>query len=253
MISNDGDALQLATFDRPRLHEQVLKHMTHLIAEGRWSPGTALPAEGELAQRFKVSRTIIRECVRVLASRGMLNVRQGRSIYVTPHAEWRITEPLALLVRSDHMSLLNWLEVRTLLEMDCADLAARRATAQESDLLTELVARQAQCDDDPDAYRDLDIMFHLGIAQATHNPALLRLVEGVIQPLREQLDERALTSQTRHVSTEEHRAILQQIHRGAQLEARAAMAAHLGRVAAEIAALLPGEETRGEERLSARP
>jgi len=172
---------------------------------------------------------------------------------VTPHAEWRITEPLALLVRSDHMSLLNWLEVRTLLEMDCADLAARRATAQESDLLTELVARQAQCDDDPDAYRDLDIMFHLGIAQATHNPALLRLVEGVIQPLREQLDERALTSQTRHVSTEEHRAILQQIHRGAQLEARAAMAAHLGRVAAEIAALLPGEETRGEERLSARP
>src|SRR5690242_11808334 len=101
----------MITFDRPRLHEQVLAHMTGLIVDGDWRPGDTLPAEGGLARQFEVSRTIIGECVRVLASRGMLDVRQGRSIYVTPNTQWRVTEPLALLVRADRASLLNWLEV----------------------------------------------------------------------------------------------------------------------------------------------
>jgi DNA-binding FadR family transcriptional regulator len=224
----------ISTFDRPRLHDQVLAHMTRLIIEGYWPAGTALPAEGELAHQFKVSRTVLRECVRVLASRGMLDVRQGRSIYVVPHAGWKVTEPLALLVRSDHASLLNWLEVRTLLEMDCAGLAAQRATGEDRTLVAQLIERLDLCDDDPDTYRELDIRFHLSIAQATHNPALVRLLEGVIQPLREQLEERALSPRTRHASNEEHREIVARICAGNAPATRAAMAAHLGRVVEEI-------------------
>ncbi len=241
MISSDRNTVLAVTFDRPHLHDQVLAHMTGLIAEGHWPAGTMLPAESDLAQQFKVSRTIVRECVRVLGSRGMLDVHQGRSLYVMPHAEWKITEPLSLLVRSDRASLLNWLEVRTLLEMDCADLAARRATDEECHLLDQTINPLALSEDDPAAYREIDIRFHLTIAKATHNPALARLLEAVIQPLREQLDERALTSQTRHASTEEHRAIAACMRDGDAAGTRAAMAAHLGRVADEIRQVLREE------------
>lgn len=229
------------TFERPRLHDQVLEHMTQLIAMGQWSAGTVLPGEGELAKQLKVSRTVVRECVRVLASRGMVDVHQGRGITVRNHAAWNVTAPLALLVRSDQTALLNWLEVRTLLEMDAAGLAAVRATDDDRAALQQIVEELARCDDDPDAYRILDIRFHVILAQATHNPALVRLLEGVIQPLREQLEERDLTPQTRHTSTEEHAAIVACLGRRDSHSARTAMSVHLGRVADEINRLLQGE------------
>jgi len=229
------------TFDRPRLHVQLLEHMTRLIATGLWTPSTVLPAEGELAQQFKVSRTVVRECVRVLAARGMLDVRQGRGIVVLPHADWKVTEPLALLVRSDRASLLDWLEVRTLLEMDSAGLAAQRVTHDEQEALYQLLRGQETSEGAPDTYRDLDIQFHLAIAHATRNPALVRLLEGVIQPLREQLEERSLSSQTRHASTDEHRAIVVCLAGHDPSGAREAMARHLSRVANEVIQVL-GEE-----------
>ena len=229
------------TFERPRLRDQVLGHMTRLITEGTWPAGTALPSEGELAQQLKVSRTVVRECVRVLASRGMLDVRQGRVISVAPHARWNATEPLALLVKSDYDEVLNWLEVRALLEQGSAELAARRATPQDHARLDEIMRRLRVSDDAPDAYREGDIEFHLTIARSTGNLALARLLEGVIHPLHEQLEERALTPHTRHASTREHDEILARIVRRDAPGARAAMAAHQARVAGETRELLRKE------------
>jgi GntR family transcriptional regulator, transcriptional repressor for pyruvate dehydrogenase complex len=241
MIGEDTTGAASVTFDRPPLYEQVLSHMTGLITRGEWPAGAPLPPEGELARQFKVSRTVIRECVRVLASRGMVNVRQGRNIYVTPHENWKATESLALLVRSDHASLMYWLEVRTLLELDCVGLAAERAGEDDLAELAALIAQQSDCEDDPVAYRTLDIRFHLGIARATHNPALLRLAEGVIQPLREQMEERVLTPETRHASTAEHREILARLRERDAAGARRALAAQLGRVADEITQVLESQ------------
>jgi DNA-binding FadR family transcriptional regulator len=231
----------LVTFARPRLRDQVLGHMTRLVMEGAWPSGGQLPSEGDLAQELKVSRTVIRECVSILASRGMLDVRQGRTITVAPHAKWTATEPLALLVRSDHEAVLNWLEVRIMLELGSAEMAARRATQDDLDELDQLMTRLRAADDDPDRYRDSDIAFHLTIARATRNPSLVRLLQGVIQPLHEQLEERALTPLTRHVSTAEHATIVRCIMRGDAEGAREAMAAHLARVVDETRQLLEQE------------
>lgn len=222
------------TFDRPRLHEQVLTHMTRMITQEEWPAGTILPSEAELAQQYKVSRTVVRECVRVLASRGMMRVSAGRGIAVASHEDWNVTEPLALLVRSDHASMFQWLEVRIMLETEAVGLAAQRANDEDIDVLRRIMDRLVVHVDDPDRYRELDIEFHVNIARATHNSALLRLFEGVIQPLRDQIEERALTSQTRHLSNQEHVEILLHLTRGDDVEARVAMSAHVGRVADEI-------------------
>lgn len=235
------------SFERPRLGDQVLDHMTHMITQGVWAAGTPLPAEGELAQELKVSRTVVRECVRVLASRGMLDVQQGRLITVTPHEKWNVIEPLALLVKSDYASVFSWLEVRWLLELGSAELAAERSTPRDHAHLEELMQRLRVADEDPDAYRAADIAFHLAIAGATGNPALVRLLKGVIQPLNEQLEERALTPLTRHASTCEHGDIVACITRHDGPAARAAMAAHLTRVMEETRQLL---RILGEQKLA---
>jgi DNA-binding FadR family transcriptional regulator len=236
-----ADDITLVTFDRPRLRDQVLGHMTRMVIEGVWPSGGPLPSEGDLAQAFKVSRTVVRECVSIMASRGMLDVKQGRTIIVAPHARWKATESLALLVRSDHDAVLNWLEVRIMLELGSAEMAAIRATGDDIIALDQLMKKLRVADDDPDTYRDSDIAFHLTIARATANPSLVRLLQGVIQPLHEQLEERSLTPLTRHVSTIEHDAIVDRIRERDAAGARAAMAAHLERVVEETKQLLDQE------------
>jgi len=233
--------MAIVTFDRPRLRDQVLAHMTRQVTGGQWMSGSPLPSEGDLAQDFKVSRTVIRECVGILASRGMLQVTQGRVITVAPHERWNATEPLALLVRSDHDAVLNWLEVRTVLELGSAEMAARRASADDLEQLADLMRPLRAANEDPDTYREADIAFHLTIARSTGNPSLVRLLEGVILPLHQQLEERALTPHTRHASTGEHDAIVRAITRRDPEGARAAMAAHLARVVSETKQLLEKE------------
>jgi len=227
-------------FERPRLTDQAVSHLTGMITSGAWPAGTVLPPEAELAQQFGVSRTVVRECVRVLASRGMLEVRQGRGTSVTPPASWTVTETLALLVKADRSALLRWLEVRTILEVESAALAAQRLTEADRDRLREALRRLEEEAVQPDAYLDADIDFHLAIAQATQNPALVRLLRPVVLPLREHLQETALLAQARSAAAREHRAIGAAVLGGDPAGARAAMAAHLGRVADEIVQIMNG-------------
>jgi len=177
---------------RPRLTEQVAEHITRLIAGGQWPAGMVLPPEGDLAHQYGVSRTVIRECVRVLSSRGMVDVRQGRGTSVQPPAAWTVTEPLALLVQADRAELLHWLEVRTILEVESAGLAAIRAADGDIATLQRAMVQLEETSADPDAFISAHLTFHLGIAAATGNPALLRLLRPVVQPLRAHLQDAAV-------------------------------------------------------------
>ena len=223
---------------RLRLTEQVEASITRLITEARWPAGTVLPPEADLAVRFGVSRTVIRECVRVLASRGMLDVKQGRGTIVNDLSAWRVVEPLASFVKADTHSLLDWLEVRMILEMGSAALAARRCTQEDRVLLEEALRRTEESGTDPDATMEADIALHLAIAQTTHNPALLRILEPVVQPLREQLQATALLPRARRLAVREHCALVEGILAADSERARHAMSAHLTRVAEEISELL---------------
>lgn len=233
------------TFERPRLTEQVVDHVTRLITDGTWASGAVLPTEGELAQRFGVSRTVIRECMRVLASRGMLDVRQGRGTTVMSPASWNVTEPLALLVRADRPSLLNWLEVRTILELESARLAAARADGEDRRALGAALRRVCDAAQQPDDYVEADIALHLQVAQAARNPQLHLLLRPLVQPLRRELHETVRVATATEAATREHTAIVERVLAGDSDGARAAMLLHLRRVADEIATLTePAEGDR---------
>lgn len=234
------------TFERPRVGEQVMSHFTQLITDGTWGAGEVLPTEGELAQQFGVSRTVIRECVRVLVSRGMLDVRQGRGTIVTAPDSWNVTEPLTLLIRADRASLLNWLEVRTIMELETARLAAARADEQDRVALQAALARVCDVTQQPDSYVEADIALHLTIGQAGHNPQLHLMLQPLVQPLRVELHETVRIATATAAATREHTAIVERILAGDGEGARAAMLLHLRRVADEIAEVVGTGNGQGE-------
>ena len=221
-------------------------HLTRLITDGTWEAGATIPTEGELAQQFGVSRTVVRECVSVLASRGMLDVRQGRGTFVTPPEAWNVTEPLAMLVAADRPALLSWLEVRTILETESSALAAQRHTESDAAALRDALRQLEDADagHDQDAFKEADIHLHLTIARATRNPALLLLLRPVVQPLREQLHDTAQQADARAIAAHEHRALVECIVAGDADGARRVMAEHLARVVEEIAQVAREEPLR---------
>ncbi len=170
----------------------------------------------------------------------MLSVRQGRGTTVAPASRWNIAEPLALLVKADRTDLLRWLEVRTILEVESAALAAQRLTPDDAAALREALER-VLASADADTYREADIHLHLTIARATQNPALLRLLHPLVQPLREQLQSTAIVAENRRDATLEHEAIVSCILAQDAPGARLAMRKHLDRVADEIAQVMRQE------------
>ncbi len=127
------------------LHAHVVQQMVRLIVSGTLSAGAALPTESELADYFRVSRTVIREAVRLLASKGLVDVKHGRGMWVLPSSRWDKLSPLVLFerlqVRGDNQALFNeLLEVRRLVEVEAAGLAAARRTSADLPALQAAVA-----------------------------------------------------------------------------------------------------------------
>ena len=170
-----------------RLYEQIVQQIEESILKGDLKPGDQLPAERELAQRFGVSRTAVREAVKALREKGLVEAYSGRGTFITDGTSQAVRQSLDLMVRigqpegSTHLA-----EVRAILEPEIAALAALRA--QESDLvvLREAVAVMDRAQRDPDAYIEADLDFHLALAEAASNPLILSLIDSIVGLLREQ-------------------------------------------------------------------
>lgn len=166
---------------RPPGYEWAASQISGMIVDAGLRPGDRLPTERALAERLGVSRTIVREAVRVLSASGMVRARQGSGIYVA-----RATAPFAsaaidLSMPVDPEHMLSLFEFRRTLESEAARLAAERiAPRQLRDLEEEAAstARHASADQRTEFTR-ADQRLHSGIAEATRNPFLLQSVTTV--------------------------------------------------------------------------
>jgi GntR family transcriptional repressor for pyruvate dehydrogenase complex len=171
------------TFRHGRLSGQVLLQIENMIAEG-FPPGTHLPTEDELAEQFRVSRIVIREAMKIVEDRGVVEVRAGRGTIVVPAKSDHVKASLYRLIRSSGAPILQemiqLLELRGVLEESAAGLAAVRAT--EADL-AELEAALKSMREGivAEAVYSADLRFHIAIARASGN----RFFEVVLEPLTE--------------------------------------------------------------------
>ncbi|GAB2807801.1 FadR/GntR family transcriptional regulator [Lentzea nigeriaca] len=168
------------------LASAVTAELVQRIVRGTYPAGDTLPAEPVLCQTFSVSRTVIREAVKVLQEKGLVRVRQGSGTMVSPRVQWNMLDELVLaatIAEDESLSILDDLVVtRRLLESDMAQVAARTADREVVERLRALVDLMDELVDDVATYEEHDRIFHDTIMQASGN----RIARGVVRSLEAQ-------------------------------------------------------------------
>lgn len=208
-----------------RLYQTIARKIEELIEAGVYPPGGRLPGERELAENLGVSRVTIREAEIALQAVGRLEIKTGSGVYVTKDYSGT-SESLP------DASAFEVTEARLLVESEAAALAARNITDAEIDQLEELVERMG--DPDLDVANEADELFHLTIAKASNNEALVHSVQNLWR-MRERLPKVKETYQAVcvHDATtriEEHRDVFKALKAHDSSAARAAMREHFQRL-----------------------
>lgn len=170
------------------LREQVLNAIGSRIISGELSPGDVLPKEDTLSEQYGVSRTVIREAVKGLAARGLVESRPKVGTIIRPRSDWQMLDPSVLewvaSSKPDSEFMYSLAEVRLAIEPPMAALAARNATDGDIALIVaaydHLEAAEA---DNEDAWAKADLEFHSCIVAACHNEFLAYIVRAIRKPL----------------------------------------------------------------------
>jgi len=217
-----------------RLFELIVQQVEDSILKGQLKPGDQLPAERDLAQRFGVSRTAVREAVKTLREKGLVEAYSGRGTFVTDGTSRAIRESLDLLIRINRQE--GWAhlgELRYILEPEIAALAAPRIEEPLLTTMREAVAAMDRSLHDPDAYVDADLDFHLALAEAAANPLVLSLLDSIVGLLREQRSRIFNVDGGPERGQFHHKRILAAVEARNADAAREAMRAHLQQVVAD--------------------
>jgi GntR family transcriptional regulator, transcriptional repressor for pyruvate dehydrogenase complex len=231
-----------------RLYEQIVEQIEDSILKGTLKPGDQLPAERELAQRFGVSRTAVREAVKALREKGLVEAYSGRGTFITDGTSQAIRQSIDLMVKFGRPnSSMHLAELRSILEPEIAALAATRAEEQYITAMQEAYEVMDRSREDPAGYIEADLDFHLAMAEAAGNPLILSLIDSIVDLLREQRVRIFQVEGGPERGQFHHRQILDaMIQRDAE-KARAAMRAHLQQVRedskASEAQLVPAKST----------
>lgn len=214
----------------PRLSDKVADQMLETILTRKLRAGDRLPSERELGEQFGVSRTVVREAVRALVAKGVIEVRSGSGLRVTAVDAAAVSESMSLYLRGGSIDFAKVHEVRTLLEIHLAGVAAHEASDGDLHELRAIHDRMRAELDDVEAAARHDLEFHRLIATATQNDVYLLLLDSIgtalIDIRRENLGSGASTT-----TLDQHEAILEFLEARDPEGARAAMSAHLDGVA----------------------
>jgi DNA-binding FadR family transcriptional regulator len=211
----------------PRLYRVVSGRIEALIREEDIKPGERLPAERDLAAKLGVSRTSLREALIALELGGVVEVRGGSGVYVSEQAAQKSVRPAA------GPGPFEVLAARRMVEVEVAALAAKNATPAAVDAILVAVEQMEQNQDNRGENESADRDFHLAIARAAGNSALVGVIEYLWNQrgtLWHKLTEHFQTEELRQQTLLDHRAILAAIASQDVAGARTAMRAHLDRV-----------------------
>lgn len=195
------------------LSDSISNKIKNLIRNGNYQPGQKIPNEQELVAMLNVSRSTIREAVKILASKNILEIKRGKGTYVCmiPGVD---SDPFGFDFMDKSNLLVHLCELRTMLEPQVAVLSAQRATKQELDemktivddmeMLYSKVSRRDLSSSDVDELSDKDAEFHNLLYRMSHNPALDRIVPAVNKAIMESYTDlkfRNTSREHKHIST----------------------------------------------------
>jgi GntR family transcriptional repressor for pyruvate dehydrogenase complex len=220
-----------------RLYEQIVQQIEESILSGSLKTGEQLPAERELAQQFGVSRTAVREAVKALREKGLVEAFSGRGTFITNGTSQSIRQSLDRMLKiGQPEGSLQLAEVRAILEPGIAALAATRIEESHLATMREAYAVMDRKRDDPQAYIEADLDFHLSLAEAAANPIILSLIDSIVGVLREQRIRIFNVVGGPERGQFHHKRILEAVEQRDPVKAQEAMRAHLDQVRDDSAA-----------------
>jgi GntR family transcriptional regulator, transcriptional repressor for pyruvate dehydrogenase complex len=215
---------------RQRLPEVVADAVQQEILSAGLKLGDRLPTEPELAERYRVSRTVVREAARLLAQRGLVTVRPGRGMTVAEVDGRFIAEQYGLLMSLSEGTFAQLLELRLVLEVEMAALAAARRTPEQVAAMHESNRRLAQARGSREAFLAADLALHELMAEATGNPFFALVISPINGFLRDAYSTGpGYPSEADH-TVEEHGEIAAAIAAGDPAGARFQTERHLRRI-----------------------
>jgi DNA-binding FadR family transcriptional regulator len=191
----------------PKASDILATRLRELIAKGRITPGSFLPTERELVAESGLSRTSVRDALRVLETEGLITTKVGRTggSMVTLPGRAAVARSVELFVRTNGIRLESLLECRVAVEPTLARLAAKHRTEAQLAEMEALHDQFVAVVNDVTRYKSVNLDWHLAVARASGNEPLIALMEAISTPIRDAMD-------YQHVTTPELRAIAVKAH-----------------------------------------
>ncbi len=217
-----------------RLHEQVLDALVESIVAEKFASGDSLPSEAEMCEVYGVSRSSVREALRVLAEKGLIEVRHGLGTRVNPPERWDFMDAVVLSARRKNGAMepifKELHEARRIVECEVAALAAQRASTDDRTRLARSLDELRAAGSDSSAFADAAFEFHRILFEASGNRVLLRMAAPIREVLAYTIQVAATIPGALPLGLAEREAIYRAIVAGDAEGARDAMHAHLDRL-----------------------
>ena len=233
----------LSSLGAPRVYHHIVEHFERAIYDARLTSGDRLPSERELCRRFGASRVAVREALRALEHRGLLEVRQGSAggHFVRAMDTSVVSRDFQTLLRLGRLTAAQLAEARLMIEPEVVRLAAERATDLDvKELRTALDERFAVVTSGRDP-RDLDLDFHRRLALAARNPVHAVAIHALMDLESEMVAPRGLLAEIDRTEVEvAHHALLEALETRDGERAREIMRAHIADVQRRVDAQITG-------------
>jgi GntR family transcriptional repressor for pyruvate dehydrogenase complex len=174
---------------RATLAEQIETHIRELIVSDKLGPGEVLPSSIDLATEFGVSRSIVREAMKSLQAKGLIEISNGKRARVQPITNTVLVDFFDRFAQPHKAAVIELLELRKGIEVQGAVLAAQRRTGEDLERIWSFVRQMETKIGDPDAFLDIDVELHLAIVAASKNRMLFHLVDSIREVMRDTMKE----------------------------------------------------------------
>lgn len=225
--------MELISLKRTVLSEEVAENLRKLIIEDKLKPGSKLPNEIELSKTMGVSRSTLREAIKVLASKNILEVIRGKGTYISQQPGL-IKDPLGVHFIQDKNIILSLFEARIIIEPGVAALAAERASKTDLKRIKNCNLNMRNAIRNKEPYHIEDLEFHIAIAEATRNPIIHRIVPIINDAIVQGYMETVHLPGAAERAVEHHHQIYEAIYQKHPDFAREMMKNHLEEAANDI-------------------
>lgn len=219
--------------ERRKVYELVAERLVEDISASRLKPGQALPTERQIAEALSVGRSSVREAMRMLESRGLV-VSAGYGARIVADHGKPLDASLAMLVEMRDSGLQDLLEVRKIIEVEAAGLAAERRSDKDMERMRRAIEAMDEGLGSAERYIAGDIEFHLAVAAATGNTLARDMMRAIREVMRRALRSIYPIPGSAERSARQHRQIFEAVVAGRADEARALMRGHLLGVEADV-------------------